>query len=64
MDTAFNTLNGLPVELILSISEFLPSADVFCLSLCSRRFYAVLDRLASAPVFKGYYGAEEIIPTY
>ena len=35
------TLNGLPPELILSISDFLPLVDLTCLSLCSRGFFFV-----------------------
>jgi hypothetical protein len=39
-----NTLPGLPPELLVSISDFLYSADLICLSLCNRRLFAVLDR--------------------
>lgn len=35
-------LDGLPVDLILSISDFLSTEDTACLSLCSRRLYAIL----------------------
>lgn len=40
---ASNTLNGLPAELILSISTFLKPIDLLCFSLCSRWISTVLD---------------------
>lgn len=39
-----NTLAGLPVELLLSITDFLPLVDVICISLCNRRLLATFHR--------------------
>ncbi|KAJ5374180.1 hypothetical protein N7517_006186 [Penicillium concentricum] len=39
-----NTLAGLPVELLLSIADFLPPVDAICLSLCNRRLFATFHR--------------------
>ena len=39
-----NTLTGLPVELILSISDFMPTDDILCLSVCNLRLSAILRR--------------------
>lgn len=39
-----NTLAGLPVELLLSIADFLPLVDVICISLCNRRLFATFHR--------------------
>ena len=45
-----NTLAGLPVELLLSITDFLPLDDWICISLCSRRLFAIFNRrYSSAP---------------
>jgi hypothetical protein len=38
-----NTLAGLPVELLLSITDFLPLDDWICISLRSRRFFAIFN---------------------
>ena len=38
------TLAGLPPELLLSISDFLPVVDLVCFSLCNRRFFALSQR--------------------
>ncbi|CAG8894823.1 unnamed protein product [Penicillium egyptiacum] len=35
-------LDALPVELLLSIADFLPLEDIYCLSLCNRRLLAIL----------------------
>ncbi|KAJ5503577.1 hypothetical protein N7463_006451 [Penicillium fimorum] len=35
-----NTLADLPIELLLSIADFLLLVDVICLSLCNRRLFA------------------------
>jgi hypothetical protein len=39
-----NTLAGLPVELLLSITDFLPVDDRICISLCSHRLFAIFNR--------------------
>jgi hypothetical protein len=39
-----NTLAGLPVELLLSITDFLPLDDWICISLCSRRLFVIFNR--------------------
>lgn len=39
-----HTLNGLPVELILSISDLLELADILCLSMCNRQLFGALSR--------------------
>ncbi|KAJ5978163.1 hypothetical protein N7501_001505 [Penicillium viridicatum] len=39
-----NTLAGLPVELLLSITDFLSLDDWICISLCSRRLFAIFKR--------------------
>ncbi|CAG8296430.1 unnamed protein product [Penicillium olsonii] len=36
-----NTLAGLPVEILLSITDFLLIDDWICISLCSRRLFAI-----------------------
>jgi hypothetical protein len=38
------TLAGLAPELLLSISDFLPSVDLRCFSVCNRRLYVLLSR--------------------
>ncbi|CRL30144.1 Cyclin-like F-box [Penicillium camemberti] len=38
------TLAGLPPELLLSISDFLPVVDLVCFSVCNRRFFALSQR--------------------
>ncbi|CAG8909115.1 unnamed protein product [Penicillium egyptiacum] len=38
-----NTLAGLPVELLSSITDFLPLNDRICISLCSRRLFAIFN---------------------
>lgn len=38
-----NTLTGLPIELLLSITDFLPLDDWICISLCSRRLFAIFN---------------------
>lgn len=42
-----NTLNGLPAELILLISDFMSYVDLICLCLCSRWLHIVLERRLS-----------------
>ena len=37
-----NSLNGLPMELILSISDLLQPNDILCLSLCNHRLFMAL----------------------
>jgi hypothetical protein len=44
MFPGLNTLSGLPVELVLSILDFLPADDIFCLSVCNLRLSAILHR--------------------
>lgn len=39
-----NSLNGLPIELILSISDLLPPTDILCLSMCDHRLFMALHR--------------------
>ena len=39
-----NSLAALPTELILSIADFLPLADLICLSMCSHRLRQILLR--------------------
>lgn len=39
-----HTLNGLPVELILSISDLLELEDILCLSMCNRQLFGALSR--------------------
>lgn len=39
-----NTLAGLPVELLLSIADFLPPVDAICISLCSNRLFDTFHR--------------------
>ncbi|CAG8908261.1 unnamed protein product [Penicillium egyptiacum] len=39
-----NTLNGLPVELILLISDLLSPEDILCLSMCDHRLFGALSR--------------------
>lgn len=39
-----NTLAGLPVELLLSIADFLPLVDVMCISLCNNRLFDTFHR--------------------
>ncbi|CRL23174.1 unnamed protein product [Penicillium camemberti] len=39
-----NSLNGLPIELILSISDLLPPNDILCLSMCDHRLFIALHR--------------------
>ncbi|CAG8011167.1 unnamed protein product [Penicillium nalgiovense] len=34
-------LDAFPVELVLSIADFLPLEDIYCLSLCNRRLLAI-----------------------
>jgi hypothetical protein len=36
-------LNGLPLELILSISDLLEPEDIICLSMCNRRLFEALS---------------------
>lgn len=38
-----DTLSGLAAELLLSIADFLPSEDIYCLSLCNRRLFATFE---------------------
>lgn len=38
------TLSGLPLELLLSISDYLPLVDLICLSFCNRRLHEVTTR--------------------
>lgn len=38
------TLTRLLPELLLSISDFLPPADLYCFSVCNRRLYTLLSR--------------------
>ena len=38
------TLAGLPAELLLSITDFLPVDDWICISLCSCRLFAIYNR--------------------
>lgn len=38
-----HTLNGLPVELILSISDLHELEDILCLSMCNRRLFGALS---------------------
>ncbi|CAG7939086.1 unnamed protein product [Penicillium salamii] len=38
-----NTLPGLPVEILLSITDFLPINDWICLSLCNHRLFAIYN---------------------
>ena len=38
-----NTLVGLPIELLLSITDFLPLDDWICISLCNRRLFAIFN---------------------
>ena len=46
-----NTLAGLPVELLLSITDFLPLDGWVCISLCNRRLFAIFNhRINSAPL--------------
>ncbi|CRL22141.1 unnamed protein product [Penicillium camemberti] len=40
-------LERLPVEILLSISDFLIPEDIFCLALCSSRTFVTLDRQTS-----------------
>jgi len=40
---AFPTLQGLPVELLMLVSDFLRSDDILSLSLCNHRFFAILE---------------------
>lgn len=42
--TGLNTLHGLLPELLLLISDFLSFDDILCLSLCTRRLFAVFER--------------------
>jgi hypothetical protein len=37
-----NTLSDLAVDLLLSITDFLPPEDICCLSLCDRRLFTAL----------------------
>lgn len=39
-----HTLNGLPVELILSILDLLELEDILCLSMCNRQLFRALSR--------------------
>lgn len=39
-----NTLAGLPVELLLSIADFLPQVDAICISLCNNRLFDTFHR--------------------
>lgn len=39
-----NTLAGLPVELLLSIADFLPLVDAICISLCNNRLFDTFHR--------------------
>ncbi|KAJ5773264.1 hypothetical protein N7457_008160 [Penicillium paradoxum] len=39
-----NELAGLPTELLLSTTDFLPVDDWICLSLCNRRLFAIYHR--------------------
>ncbi|KGO71307.1 hypothetical protein PITC_062720 [Penicillium italicum] len=62
-----NTLAGLPVELLLSITDFLPLDDRICISLYSRRLIAIfnhrtnLARLSGKENYLFYTGYNEII---
>jgi hypothetical protein len=38
-----NTLAGLPVELLLWITDFLPLSDRISISLCNRRLFVMLN---------------------
>ncbi|CAG7969549.1 unnamed protein product [Penicillium nalgiovense] len=38
-----DTLNGLPLELIISISDLLEPEDMLCLSMCNRRLFGALS---------------------
>lgn len=38
-----NILSGLVAELLLSIADFLPPEDIYCLSLCNRRLLATFE---------------------
>jgi hypothetical protein len=44
-----NTLPGLIPDLLLCISDYLYSADLICLSLCNRRFFAVFYKEEKHP---------------
>ncbi|KAJ5501733.1 hypothetical protein N7453_006550 [Penicillium expansum] len=50
-----NTLAGLPVELLLSITDFLPLNDRIYISLCSRRLFAIFNHRTNParPLGKG-----------
>lgn len=39
-----HTLNGLPVELILSILDLLELEDILCLSMCNCQLFGALSR--------------------
>lgn len=39
-----NTLAGLPVELLLSMADFLPLIDAICISLCNNRLFDTFHR--------------------
>lgn len=39
-----NELAGLPIELLLSTTDFLPVDDWICLSLCNRRLFSIYHR--------------------
>lgn len=43
-----NTLAGLPLELLLSITRLLPLDDWICLALCNRGLYAIFDQRTNA----------------
>lgn len=50
---SLNTLPGLSTELLLSISDFLSFDDILCLSLCTRRLFAVFERQRMNPQQRG-----------
>ncbi|CAG7969152.1 unnamed protein product [Penicillium nalgiovense] len=47
--SSLNTFPGLPVELLLSIADFLSRDDVTCISLCNRQLFAIFQ-LRSDPI--------------
>lgn len=48
-----NTLGGLVVDLLLSITDFLPPEDIICLSLCNHRLLTVFEVQKKRQVLEG-----------
>ncbi|KAJ5830624.1 uncharacterized protein N7525_008877 [Penicillium rubens] len=56
-----NTLSDLAVDLLLSITDFLPPEDICCLSLCDRRLFTALGGRGKTCNCKPVIGPKSII---